>query len=110
MDTGAFYGVGKVTHVSTLAEVNKTIEKTKQVVNVVVLPPEARDSGSQKSDVEDVADSMKKIFEPTGELELEEDFESDEELKMALSSTRKKGFPKWKKVYKTILIDDNSIF
>ena len=67
---------------------------TKHVVNVVVLPPEAGDSGSQESDVEDVDDSMEKNFEPAGELELEEDFESDKELEMALSSTRKKGFLK----------------
>ena len=49
-------------------------------------PPEARDSDSWESDVEDVADSMEEIFEPAGELE--EDFESDEESEMALPSTR----------------------
>ena len=100
----------KVTHVSTLAEVNETIENAKVVVNVVVLPPEAGDFGSQESDVEDVADSMEKIFEPAGELEVDEDFESDEESEMARPSTRKKEFPKWKKSYsfdKTILIDDD---
>ena len=64
----------------------------------VVLPPEAGDSGSQESDVEDVADSMEEIFKPAGELEVEEDFESDEESEIALPSTRKKGFLKWKKV------------
>ena len=92
MDTRAFYGARKVTHVSTLAKVNKTIENAKNVVNVVVLPPEAGDSGSRESDVEDVANSMEEIFEPTGELEVAEDFESDEESEMALSSTRKKDF------------------
>ena len=110
MDTGVFYGARKVTHVSTLAEVNETIKKAKHVVNVVVLPPEAGDSGSQESDVEDVADSMEEIFEPAGELKVEEGFQSDKELEMTLPSTRKKGFPKWKKVHKTILIDDDSIF
>ena len=53
---------------------------------------------------------MEEIFEPAGKLEVEEDFESDEESETALSSTRKKGFPKWKKSYnfnKTILIDDD---
>ena len=111
MDTRAFYGVRKATHLSTLAEVNETIGKAKHVVNVAVLPPEAGDSGSQESDAEDVADSMEEIFEPAGELEVEEDFESDEELEMALLSTRKKGFPKWKKRYyfdKAILIEDDS--
>ena len=94
MDTRAFYSARKATHVSTLADVNKTIENSKSVVNVVILPPEAGDSGSQESDVEDVADSMEKNFEASGELEVKEDFESDEESGTALASTRKKGFPK----------------
>ena len=92
MNTRTFYGPRKVTHVSTLAEVNKTIENAKNVVNVVVLPPEAGDSGSRESDVEDVADSMEKIFEPTRELEVQENFESDKESEMALASIRKKDF------------------
>ena len=71
-----------------MAEVNETIENAKNVVNVVVLPPEAGDSGSQKSDVEDIADSMEEIFEPAGELEVEENFESDEESETDLPSTR----------------------
>ena len=62
-----------------LAEVNETIENAKYVVNVVALPPESGDSGSQESDVEDVADSMEEIFKPAGELEVEKDFKSDEE-------------------------------
>ena len=96
MNTRAFYGARKVTHVSTLEEVNEIMENAKHVVNVAVLPPEAGDSGSQESAVEDVAESMKEIFEPAGELEVEEDFESDEESEMALPSTIKKGFPNWK--------------
>ena len=78
----------KVAHVLTLAEVNETIENAKNVVNVVVLPPEAGDSGSQKSNVEDISDSTEKIFEPAGKLEVVEDFESDEELETALPSIR----------------------
>ena len=35
MDTRAFYGARKVTHVSTLAEVNEIIENAKNVVNMV---------------------------------------------------------------------------
>ena len=58
----------KVTHVSMLAEVNKTIENAKNIVNVVALPPEAGDSGSQESNVEDVADSMEQIFSQLGNL------------------------------------------
>ena len=102
MDTRAFYGARKAIHVSTLAEVNEIIEYAKNVVNVFVLPPEAGDSGSQESNVKDVADSLEKMFEPAGELEVEEDFESNEESEMALPSIRKKGFPNWKKVITSI--------
>ena len=85
-----------------MAEVNETIKNAKNIVNIVVLPAEAGDSGSQKRIVEDVADSMEEIFEPARELEMEEDFESDEESEMALTSTRKKGFSKWKKIITSI--------
>ena len=74
----------------------RNTENAKNVVHIVALLPEAGDSGSQESNVEDVADSMKKIIEPAGELEVEEDFESDEESEMTLPSTRKKEFPEWK--------------
>ena len=98
----AFYGARKATHVSTLAEVNETIKNAKNVVNVVVLPPEEGDSGSQESNIEDAADSLEEIFEPAGELEVEEDFKSNEVSETALPSTRKKGFPNWKKVITSI--------
>ena len=99
MDTRAFYDASRVTHVSMLAEVNETIKNSKNIVNAVVLPPEAEDSGSEESNVKDVADSMEEIFEPAGELEVEKDFASNEESETALPSTGKKGFPKWKKSY-----------
>ena len=51
-----------------MAEVNETIENAKNLVNVVALPPEAGDSGSQESDVEDVANSMEEIFSQLGNL------------------------------------------
>ena len=65
----------------------------KNVVNVVVLPPEEGDSGRQESNLEDVADSLEEIFEPAGEFEVEKGFESNEESETALPSTTKKGFP-----------------
>ena len=102
MDTRSFCGARKVTQVSTLAEVKETIENAKNVVNVVVLPPEAGNSGRRESNVEDVADSMEEIFESAGKLEVEEDFESDKESQIVLPLTRKKGFPKWKKVITSI--------
>ena len=51
-----------------LAEVIETVENAKNVVNVVALPPEAGGSGSQESNVEDVADSMEEIFSQLGNL------------------------------------------
>ena len=51
-----------------LAEVNETIENAKNIVNVVALPPKAGDSDSQESYVEDVTDSMEKIFSQLGNL------------------------------------------
>ena len=42
----------------------------KNVFNVIVLPPEAEDSDSYESNVEDVAASLEEIFEPAGELEV----------------------------------------
>ena len=47
------------------------IENAKNVFNVVVLAPEAEDSDSYESNVEDVAASLEEIFEPAGELEVE---------------------------------------
>ena len=85
-----------------MAEVNETIENANNVVNVVALVPEAGDSGSQENNVEDVADSLEEIFQLAGELEVEEDFKSNEESKRTLTSTRKKGFPNWKKVITSI--------
>ena len=70
MDTRAFYVSRKVLLASTLAEVNKIMENAKNIVNIVVLPPEAGYSGCQESVVEDVDDSMVEIFEPAGELEV----------------------------------------
>ena len=64
----------KVAHVSTMAKVNKTIENAKNVVNVVGLPPEAGDSGSQKSEIENIAESMEKNFKPAEEFKVEEYF------------------------------------
>ena len=51
-----------------LAKVNETIENAKNVVivNVVALPPEAGDSGSQERDVKDAADSMEKFLASWG--------------------------------------------
>ena len=46
------------------------MENAKNIVSIVVLPPEAEYPGSQESVVEDVDDSMEEIFERAGELEV----------------------------------------
>ena len=98
MYTSAFYDARKVTHVSTLAEVNETIKNASNVVNVVVLPPDAGDSGSQESDVEDVADNMEEIFESAGELEVEEELRVMKNQKRLYHQLGRKDFQNGKKV------------
>ena len=47
-----FYGIRKMTKVATIAEAQEAIEGARNVVNVVLLPPNAGDSGNQESDTE----------------------------------------------------------
>ena len=66
-----FYGVRKITRVATIAEVHEAIKGSRNVVNIVVLSPNVGDSGNQDSATEEVsAESIKEIYEPTGELEI----------------------------------------
>ena len=61
MESKIFYKVKKTTRVVATAEAHKAIEGARNVVNVVVLLPNAGDSGNQKSCTEEVsAESMKK--------------------------------------------------
>ena len=90
-----------------LAEVNETIENAKNVVNVVALPPEAKDSGSQESDVEDVADNMEEIFSQLGNLKWRKTLRVMKNQKRLYHQTRRKNFRNGKKIYKfdkTILL------
>ena len=70
MNTKSFYGRNS-TLVTTLEEVNDIVEAADHVVSVVVLPPEAGDS--KDTDEEDVNDNPDDIFEPAGQLEVEEE-------------------------------------
>ena len=101
MEPKVFYGIRKTTRVATIAEAHEAIEGARNVVNVVLLPPNAGDSGNQESDTEEVlAESMEKIYESTGELEIEENLESDEEVELVLpicSKRRQQELPRWKK-------------
>ena len=79
-ESKVFYGVRKTTRVATISEAHEAIKGSRNVVNVVVLPPNVGDSGNQNSDTEEVsAESIEEIYVPAGELENEEDLESDDE-------------------------------
>ena len=90
MEPKVFYGIRKTTRVATIAEAHEAIESARSVVNVVLLLPNAGDSGNQESDTEEVlAESMEEIYEPAGELEIEKNLESDDEVELLLPICRK---------------------
>ena len=100
--TQSFLWSKKTTRVATIAEAHEAIKGSRNVVNVVVLPPNAGDSGNRESDTKEVsAESMKEIYKPVGELEIEEDLESDDEAEQPLpthTKKRRQELPRWKKV------------
>ena len=90
MESQVFYGISKTTRVATIAEAHEAVEGARNVVNVVLLPPNDGDSGNQKSDTEEVlAESMEEIYEPAGELEIEENLESEDEVDPLLPTRSK---------------------
>ena len=90
-ESKVFYGVSKTTRVATIAEAHKAIKGSRNVVNVVVLPPNAGDSGNQDSDTEEVsAKSIDEIYKPGGKLEIEEDLESDDQAELPLPTRIKR--------------------
>ncbi|KAK4874345.1 hypothetical protein RN001_013705 [Aquatica leii] len=76
----SFYG-RKVTKLTALEEARKVIEGSKSAIHVVLRPPDAWDSANQDSDVEEIGDKPDDMFEPAGELEIEEDTDSDGKFK-----------------------------
>ena len=72
INTKSFY-VKNLTLVTTLEEVNDIVEASDHVLSVVVLPPEAGDNQSTDTDKEDINDNLDDAFEPTGQLEVEEE-------------------------------------
>ena len=94
-----FYGVRKTTRVAAIAEAHEAIKGLRNVVNVVVLPPNAGDPGNQDSDTAEVsAESIEEIYEPSVEFEIEEDLESDDETQLPLPNKYQKKTTRWKKV------------
>ena len=101
MEPKVFYGIRKTTRVATIAEAHEAIEGARNVVNVVLLPPNTGDSGNQKSDTKEVlGESLEEIYEPARELEIEENLESDHEVEPLLptrSKRKRQELPRWKK-------------
>ena len=75
MDTQSFYG-RKTTRVSTFAEARDLAEESSEAPTIVILPPNSGDIGNQESDLEECPEEE---YESAGELEVEEDTESDSE-------------------------------
>ena len=98
MKPKVFYGIRKTTRIATIAEAHGAIKGARNVVNVILLPPNAGDFGNQGSDTEEVlAESMEEIYEPAGELEIEENLESDDKVEPLLpicSKQRRQELPK----------------
>ena len=78
MEAPSFYGSRKTTRVRTLREAYEAVQKASQVVNVVVLPLASVETGSQESDTEEADDDPEESYDPAGELEVEEEIQSDE--------------------------------
>ena len=98
MDTRSFYGTRRARKETTIAEAYNIIENNKNVVKIVVFPPINGDSGSKES--EDVISDTEEMFEPAGEIKIEEEIDSDDNLEVPLSPLKKKSrkyVQKWKK-------------
>ena len=69
-ESKVFYEVRITTRVATIAKAHDAIKGSRNVVNVVALPPNAGDCDNQDSDTEEVsAESIEEIYEPAGEPE-----------------------------------------
>ena len=99
----------RVISVKTLDEASDAVANTMRAVNVVVLPPIGGDSGSEDSDTElPAVDNIEDVFEPAGELEIEEYI--DDDLSVAATYKITRDTPRWKKshvFYKPIASDNN---
>ena len=86
---------------TTVAEKQNYIEEqinSRNVVNVVVLPPEAGDRGDQESDKEEVPEDKEKEYEPAGQLEIKEnDADEEKEPNSPLSKRQSNVSQNWVK-------------
>ena len=81
MDSKSFYksSYQRVTHATTLSEVENLVETIERLRNVVLLLPAGGNECDQVSDNEEVPQDFETTFEPVGELEVEEDIDDVEE-------------------------------
>ena len=90
MELKIFYGIRKTTKAATIAEALEAIEGGRNVLNVVVLSPNASDSGNQESHTEEVlTESIVEIYKPAGKLEIE-DLKSDDKVEVPLPTRIKR--------------------
>ena len=87
MDTRSFYGTRRGRKETTIAEAYDVIKNNKNVVNIVVLPPINGDSRSKES--KDVISDTEEMFEPAGEIKIEKEIDSDDNLEVPLSPLKK---------------------
>ncbi|KRY44983.1 hypothetical protein T03_4345 [Trichinella britovi] len=78
--------------VSTLQEAKEVMATSNHVLNVVVLPPTAGDSGSDDTDQEYLPDDPEDESDPAGELEVEQEVRVEEFETAKLSRKRKESF------------------
>ncbi|KRX18777.1 PiggyBac transposable element-derived protein 2 [Trichinella nelsoni] len=83
--------------VSTLEEAKEVVDTSNHVLNVVVLPPTAGDSGSDDTDQEYLPDDAEDEFDPAGELEVEQEVRVEECETTKLSGKERRALPRWKK-------------
>ena len=97
-ESKVFYRVRETTKLATIAEEHEAIKGSR---NVVVLPPNVGHSCNQDSDTEEVSvEGIEEIYQPSGEIVIEGDLESDDEAELLLptrTKRRQKELPKWKK-------------
>ena len=101
-----FLWVKKSNKVTTIAETYDAVKNNKNVVNIVVLLPIGGDSGSKESDCEDAISDTEEMFEPAGEIEVEEEIDSGDELKVPVSPPKKKSRKDVPKRKKSVSLDE----
>ena len=76
MEPNLFYGK-RTTRVATVIEARELFEEANDPTAIVLLPPDAGDIGDKDSDTDEIPDDPEEEYEPAGELEFEEELESD---------------------------------